>query len=144
MPLNKEFSLSLYIYIYTLKGIGLQENLFEGYIYMCEFGKHTISFWIEKYPETLHPRLNKNFITEGIELIRNNNSFQSNSLNYIQTFRTAMGTKMEPTYTTLTFAYLEENLYEILGKTYNNNIKTEFTESWRAYLDDCFIFWKCP
>ena len=27
-----------------------------------------------------------------------------------------MGTKIVPTYTTLTLAYLEENLYEIIGK----------------------------
>ena len=27
-----------------------------------------------------------------------------------------MGTKIVPTYTTLTLAYLEENLYEIKGK----------------------------
>ena len=37
-----------------------------------------------------------------------------------------MGTKMAPTYATLTLAYLEENLYEIIGKKmqqqYNNRI----------------------
>ena len=27
-----------------------------------------------------------------------------------------MGTKMVPTYATLTLAYLEQNLYEIIGK----------------------------
>ena len=27
-----------------------------------------------------------------------------------------MGTKMAPTYATLTLAYLEENLFEIIGK----------------------------
>ena len=31
-----------------------------------------------------------------------------------------MGTKITPTYGNLTFAYLEENLYEIIGKKYNN------------------------
>ena len=51
---------------------------------------------------------------------------------------------MAPTYATLYLAYLEENLYEIIGKKYNNNIKTEFIRSWKRYLDDCFIFWKCP
>ena len=54
-----------------------------------------------------------------------------------------MGTKMAPTYTTLIRAYLRENLYEIIGKKCNN-IKTEFIWSWKRYLDDCFIFWKCP
>ena len=36
-----------------------------------ELGKQAISFWIENYPETLHPRFNKKFITNGIELILN-------------------------------------------------------------------------
>ena len=55
-----------------------------------------------------------------------------------------MGTTMAPTYTTLTLAYLEENLCEIIGKIYGNDIKEEFTKSSKRYLDDCFIFWKCP
>ena len=49
---------------------------------------------------------------------------------------------MMPTYATLTLAYLEENLYKINGKKYGN--EEEFTKSWKRYLDDCFIFWKCP
>ena len=53
-----------------------------------------------------------------------------------------MGTKMAPTYATLTLAYLEKNLYEKIGKKYGNDIKNEFTKSWKRYLDDCFIFWK--
>ena len=55
-----------------------------------------------------------------------------------------MATKMARTYATLTLAYLEENLYEIIGKKYDNNIKGEFTKSWKRYLDDCFIILKCP
>ena len=51
---------------------------------------------------------------------------------------------MAPTYASLTLAYLEENLHEIIGKKYNNNIKREFTRLCKRYLDDCFIFWKCP
>ena len=43
-------------------------------------------------------------------------SFQFNNINYTQTLGTAMGTKMAPTYSTLTLAYLEENLGEIIGK----------------------------
>ena len=74
----------------------------------------------------------------------NNNSFQFNNINYIQTLGKAMGTKLAPTYATLTLAYLEENLYEIIGKKYGNIIKEEFTKSWKRYLNDCFIFWKCP
>ena len=50
---------------------------------------------------------------------------------------------MAPTYATQTLAYLEKNLYKIIGKKYSNNIKGELTKSWKRYLHDCFIFWKC-
>ena len=53
---------------------------------------------------------------EGIKIILNNNSFQFNNINYIQTLWTAMGTKMAPKYPNLTLIYFEENLYEIIGK----------------------------
>ena len=77
---------------------------------------------------TLHPRFNKKkFIIECIGIIPNNNTFQFNNINYIQTLGTAMETKMAPTYATLTLTYLEENLYEIIGKKYGNDIKKEFT-----------------
>ena len=88
-----------------------------------ELGKQTISFWIDTYSETLQSRFNKWFIIDDIELIPNNNSFLINNLNYIQTQGTAMGIKIATTYATLTLAYLEENLYEIIGKEYGNNIK---------------------
>ena len=54
---------------------------------------------------------------------------------------TAMGTKMAPTYATLTLGYLEEKLYnrisEILGEEYHEFIKMNC----KRYLDDCFIIW---
>ena len=109
-----------------------------------ELEKQAISFWIDKHPDTLHPRFNKNFIIGCMEIILNNNSFQFNNINHIQTLGTAMGTKMEPTIATLTLAYLKENPYEIIGKKYGNDIKEDFTKSWKRYLDDCFIFWKPP
>ena len=34
-----------------------------------------------------------------------------------------METKMAPTYATLIFAFSEENLHEIIGKKYNENIQ---------------------
>ena len=79
-----------------------------------ELGIKAISFWIDKYPEILHPRFNK-FITQGKEWILNNNSFHFDKRNYTQTLGTAKGTKMAPTYATLTLSFLEENLYEIIG-----------------------------
>ena len=99
---------------YTLIGTFDITNLYNNIPH--ELRKQAISFWIDKYPDILHPRFNKKFIIEGIEIILNNNFFQFNNINDIQTLGTAMGTKMVPTYATLTQAYLEENLYKIIGK----------------------------
>ena len=55
-----------------------------------------------------------------------------------------MGTKMAPTYATLTVVYLKENLYKIIGKKYGNHIIEEFIKLWKRYLDDCLIFRKYP
>ena len=71
--------------------------------------KQVVSFWIEKYPKILHPRFNEKFITDGIEQILNNNYFQFDYKNCIQT----LGMAMAPTYAKLT---LEEDQYEIIGK----------------------------
>ena len=109
-----------------------------------ELGKRNILFSIEKYPETLHPRFNKKMFTDRIELILNNNSLKFDNINYIQALETAPRSKMAPMYVILTLAYSEENPYEIIGKKCNNNIKTKFIRSWKRYLDDCFIFQKCP
>ena len=49
-----------------------------------------------------------------------------------------MGSKMETTYATLTLSYLEENLYQIIGKKIWQQPVME------KILGDCFIFWKCP
>ena len=67
----------------------------------------------------------------GIEIILINNSFQFNDINYIQTQRRAMGTKMASTNATLTLSYLEENQYkelpflDILIKNENGQIITD-------------------
>ena len=74
--------------------------------------------------------------------IFDNNSFQFDIIDYIQTLGTAIGTKMAPTYANLTLTCLNENLYEIIGEKYNN-IETELIISWKRYQDDCFLFWKC-
>ena len=32
----------------------------------------------------------------------------------------------------------------MVKKKYNNDTKTKCITSWKGYLDDYFIFWKCP
>ena len=91
----------------------------------------------------MHSRFNKKIITDSIKLILNNNSFHFNNVNYIRAEGTAMANEIASTHATLTLAYLEENLYEIIGKKYSSNIKREFTKSWKRYFVDCFMFRNC-
>lgn len=107
-----------------------------------ELGKKAITFWLEKYPETLNPRFNNNFIIDALDIILNKNTFQFNDKNYIQIIGTAMGTKTAPSYATLTLAFLEEKLYNTMENEYGQTTLQEFKQSWKRYLDDCFIIWK--
>ena len=78
---------------------------------------------------------------EAIDLILNNNTFQFDNQHYIQTLGTAMGTKMAPNYATLTLGYLEISLYEKVGYKFGSHFEEVFQQSWKRYLDDCFIIW---
>ena len=77
----------LYIYIYGYLWICVYIciYMYDTYVYdnwfrfthghnpTHELRKQAISFWIEKYQETFHPRFKQKFITDSIELILNNN-----------------------------------------------------------------------
>ena len=106
-----------------------------------ELGKEAISYWIQKHSDNLHPRFNKEFVIEAIDLILNNNTFQFDNQHYIQTLGTAMGTKMAPNYATLTLGYLEISLYEKVGYIFGSHFEELLQQSWKRYLDDCFIIW---
>ena len=87
---------------YTWLSISLSLKKNEKKMNLSTGKKSYIIVWIDKYPEILHPKFNKRFIIEGIEIIFDNYSFQFNNVKYIETLGTAMGTKMAPTYATLT------------------------------------------
>ena len=107
-----------------------------------ELGKEATQYWIRKHPEMLNSRFNEKFILDSLDIILTNNTFQFNNRNYIQVLGTAMGAKMAPAYATLTLAFLEERLYKNIEDRYGHNTKIEFMNSWKRYLDDCFIPWK--
>lgn len=106
-----------------------------------ELGLQAIEYWLTKYPETLPSRFSKEFVIDSIKLILQNNTFCFADKNYIQIHGTAMGTKMAPTYANLTLAYLEEQFYNKLQTNQGKNISDIFQQSWKRYIDDCFIIW---
>ena len=52
-----------------------------------------------------------------------------------------MGTKVAPTYATLTLGYLEHRLYQELVNRWGEEDANAITSNWKRYLDDCFILW---
>ena len=96
-----------------------------------ELGLKAIEYWVNKYPgET---KFKVDFILNGCDLVLKNNYFNFDNKHYLQISGTAMGTKMAPSYATLTLGYLEEKLFE------NNN--TVKRDKYFRYLDDILIIW---
>ena len=93
---------------YTVKKPVLYSCLFFSIWYIYTFFLDCT--WLLTYIDACAHTHTHTHITDYIELILYDKSFQFNSVNYIETLGTAMRTKMAPTYTTLTLAYLEENL----------------------------------
>ena len=52
-----------------------------------------------------------------------------------------MGTKVAPTYATLTIGYLELKLYKEIADTFGTEYGVEFKRVWKRFLDDCFVPW---
>ena len=102
---------------------------------------HSIKFWLNKHPESLHPRFNKRFLIDSITLILTNNSFTFDDKIFLQKKGTAMGTKMAPSYATLVLGFLEQSLYgrvtDILGEEIGHYIHN----NWKRFLDDGYINW---
>jgi hypothetical protein len=52
-----------------------------------------------------------------------------------------MGTKMAPTYATLTLGFIETQLYERFKEKYGQDEKENFVKLFKRFLDDCFLPW---
>ena len=62
---------------------------------------------------------------------------------YFQISGTAMGTKMAPTYATLTMGFLEEAILKLkLVETFGINTARNIQDNRFRFLDDCIILWK--
>ena len=100
-----------------------------------------MEYWINKHPESLNQRFNKEFIIDSIVLILTNNTFSFDDRIFLQKKGTAMGEKMAPNYATLVLGYLENKLCsqvtDIMGEDIGHYVYT----NWRSFLDDCYINW---
>lgn len=104
-------------------------------------GLVAIEYWIDKFPNLLNLRFKKEFVLKSLQLILENNFMHFDDMIYRQKLGTAMGTKVAPTYATLVLGYLEEKLYSSVKEKFGQNIESFIRNSWKRYLDDCFIIW---
>ena len=104
-----------------------------------ELGLEAIEYWLNKHPEEIPNRINKDFIKRGLQFILKNNNFYFNGKNYHQVKGTAMGTKCVPTFATLVLGYLEDKLYDTIEEHYDSEFRQYFEKMLCRFLDDCFI-----
>ena len=105
-------------------------------------GLQAIEYWLDKQQETLNNRFSKIFLLQAIEFILCNNTFNFDGDTYIQICGTAMGTRVAPTYATLTMAFLEETkLYPKIQNALGERAEKYTRENWFRFLDDCFFIW---
>ena len=79
-----------------------------------------------------NPTIPTRFLREMLGLILNENSFQFNGENYLQTHGTVVGTKMAVSFANIFMAKIETTLIQ-----QSKNRPKE----WRRYIDDIFSLW---
>ena len=106
-----------------------------------DLGLAAIEYWMDRFPHLLHERFPKEFVISSLKLILENNFMHFDETIYRQRLGTAMGTKVAPTYATLVLGYLEEKLFSTVGETFGQDFEIFLKQSWKRFLDDCFIIW---
>ena len=91
-----------------------------------ELGLEAIEYWFDKHHKELPPRINKDFIKQGIKFILENNNFFFNGKYFNHVKGTAMGTKCAPTYATLVVGFLEEKMYDVIEENFSREFREYF------------------
>ena len=104
-----------------------------------ELGIEAITYFMEKFPNTMDPRFTKECILEATNFVLKNNTFEFNGENFLQLIGTAMGTIFAPTYATIVMGFLEEIFYNKIEEKFNRTKREEIERNWLRFLDDCFI-----
>ena len=103
-----------------------------------------LEYWLDTYTSHIPTRFDKAFILDAMKFILEHNTFCFNGQFFIQTRGTAMGTRVAPTYATLTIGYIEIKLYTKVRELFGPNFAENFKSIWKRFLDDCFVIWSHP
>lgn len=100
------------------------------------YGIEVINLWIEKQPQTLHPRFSSEFDFESTKIILANNNGTFNNEFYKQISGTAMNTIFLPKYATLTIGYFEVHLYDTCEVKWGSEFEEFLIEYGSIFLYD--------
>ena len=106
-----------------------------------ELGLEALQFWLDEHPNLLNDRFSKDFVLEAAHIILTNNSFYFNGKHFLQCKGTAMGTKMAPSYATLTLGFLEARMYSNIQDLRGVSVASYVRNNWWRFLDDCLFLW---
>ena len=106
-----------------------------------DLGIEAVRYWIQTYPDLLHHRFTEDFVIEAISLILDNNVFLFDDKLYLQRSGTAMGTKMAPSYATLSVGYKEIKLIKTIAEEKDEFIAEYIKKNLKRFLDDGFVPW---
>ena len=102
-----------------------------------EYGLEAIEYWLDKFPESLHPRFSKKFVLESVKFILENHNLNFDNEYFNQIKGTAMGTIFAPTYGNLTMGFFELTFYDLCRDKFAENLGNFIFENWSRFLDEC-------
>ena len=105
-----------------------------------ELGLKAVEYYMDKYPELIHPRLGKDFLLHTLRELQSNIYFQFNNTVYNQINGCAMGRNYGPPWATLSVGFREETkLYPSIRNLFPTTIAEQIIEQYRRYQDDTLI-----
>ena len=107
-----------------------------------ELGIKAVKFFLNEYPELLHPRLSVDFIVDAILLVLRNNISYFDGRYKRQVHGCAMGSHKSPPYASLSVGYIEKEAYERFRLNKGEAYADYVIRMLRRFLDDVFIKWK--
>ena len=84
-------------------------------------------------------RFTKEFITEGLHLVLENNYLKLNDQIWHQLIGATMGSNESVIYAILVMAFLELKLYQNVRTIYPEDYAEYLIKAWKRFIDNCFV-----
>ena len=107
-----------------------------------QLGIKAVRYFLNEFPDLLHPRLNVEFVVDAILLVLRNNVSYFDGTYKRQTHGCAMGSHKSPPYSSLAVGYIEKVTYERLESSKGHEYAIYVSTMLRRFLDDIFLKWR--